>query len=321
MSRANGLCTPCLNWNAELPAIRLVPRAQALLAALALLPAPAAAQGLFQMLQQQNAQAQQAASGQLGYAPAQGGVGAALPGPLNLLPIAPGAATARGGRRPKPLPPSPAAFPPEEDDHGDVVLAHETPKLVRVALPPARPGPVERTAEEVAPVGQARWAGGDQLPPGVQIPGLPPAGGSQTIPGAPRLASLPATQSVPRWTLTDEAPLRPPGLRESEAPVADMPGVWAPPEARFDCLPVGLKQVLVDAAKRFGHVAVLNAQRGRGTGARASYHYQCRAVDFRVRGQPVMTVYNFLRDHPNVGGRKIYPMGFFHVDDGPVRSW
>jgi uncharacterized protein YcbK (DUF882 family) len=82
-----------------------------------------------------------------------------------------------------------------------------------------------------------------------------------------------------------------------------------------------LKQVLVDTAKRFGHVAILNAHRGRGTGARGSYHYQCRAVDFRVRGQPVMVVYNFLRNHPHVGGRKIYPMGFFHVDDGPVRSW
>ncbi len=40
-----------------------------------------------------------------------------------------------------------------------------------------------------------------------------------------------------------------------------------------------------------------------------------------MRGVAAATVMAFLRQHPNVGGRKIYPMGFFHVDDGPVRSW
>jgi hypothetical protein len=284
-------------------------------AALATLPmsaAPAAAQGLFQLFRQDAPTA---------YAPSQGG--APLPEPMNIMPVTPNAgAVSRGGRRGRVPPPSPAAMPPEEDDHGDVLINSERAKRVTVQLPPPRPGATPRAAEEVAPVGQQRWANvPDQLPPGVHIPGLPAAGQSQTLPNAPRLASLPATQSVPRWTLTDEAPLRPPGLRESESPVANMPGVWAPPEASFQCLPVGLKQVLVDAAKRFGHVAILNAHRGRGTGARASYHYQCRAVDFRVRGVPVSTVYAFLREHPNVGGRKIYPMGFFHVDDGPVRSW
>ncbi len=100
-----------------------------------------------------------------------------------------------------------------------------------------------------------------------------------------------------------------------------MEGVYAPPDANFQCLPDGLKQMLVDTAKRFGHVAILNARRSAGTGARGSYHYRCRAVDFRVRGVPVSTVYAYLKQHPNVGGRKIYPFGFFHVDDGPARSW
>jgi hypothetical protein len=288
-----------------------IPRAAAL-AALSMAAAPAHAQGLFQLFRQDAPTA---------YAPSQGG--APLPEPLNIMPVTPNAgAVSRGGRRGRVPPPSPAALPFEEDDHGDIVVDREQPRRVTVLLPPPRPGATPRAAEEVAPVGQQRWANvPDQLPPGVQIPGLPTAGQNQTLPNAPRLAALPATQSVPRWTLTDEAPLRPPGLRESEAPVANMPGVWAPPEATFQCLPVGLKQVLVDAARRFGHVAILNAQRGRGTGARASYHYQCRAVDFRVRGVPTSTVYAFLREHPNVGGRKIYPMGFFHIDDGPVRSW
>jgi hypothetical protein len=116
-------------------------------------------------------------------------------------------------------------------------------------------------------------------------------------------------------------PLRPSSLRESELPVAGMRGVYAPPEAVHGCLPDGLRQVLVDVAHRFGHVAILNARRSRGTGARASYHYQCRAVDFRVRGMPLGSVMAFLRQHPSVGGRKLYPFGFFHIDDGPVRSW
>jgi hypothetical protein len=283
--------------------------------------APAAAQGLFGVLQQQNS---------LSYAPAEGNQGNPAAGPLSILPVTPNsgavsrARSTRGGRVP---PPSPAALPPEEDEDAEVMVDLEKPRRVSVLLPVPRPGVTQRTAAEVAPVGQARWVPpSEQLPPGVNfsnvsIPGLPTAGSRQTLPQAPRLASLPATQTTPRWTQTDEAPLRPPGLRESEVPVPTMPGVFADQDATFQCLPMGVKQVLVDTAKRFGHVAILNAQRGRGTGARASYHYQCRAVDFRVRGVPVRTVYDFLREHPNVGGRKIYPMGFFHVDDGPVRSW
>ncbi len=301
------------------------PLSATLIALSAVLATPAAAQGLFGVLQQQNQPFQQSEQqpGALAYAPSGGGPASALPAPLSILPVTPNAgAVSRSVRRGRTPPPSPAALPPEEDEDAELLVDHETPKRVAVLLPPPRPGAVSRPAAEVAPVGQARWSGPEQLPPGVSIPGLPPAGGSrQTLPGAPRIAALPASQSTPRWTMTDEAPLRPPGLRESEAPVAHMPGVFAPPEARFDCLPVGLKQVLVDTAKRFGHVAILNAERGRGTGARGSYHYQCRAVDFRVRGVPVSTVYGYLREHPNVGGRKIYPMGFFHVDDGPVRSW
>jgi uncharacterized protein YcbK (DUF882 family) len=44
-------------------------------------------------------------------------------------------------------------------------------------------------------------------------------------------------------------------------------------------------------------------------------------VDFRVRGVALASVMHYLRQHPNVGGRKLYPFGFFHVDDGPIRSW
>ncbi len=275
---------------------------------------PALAQGLFDLLRNNASNA---------FAPSDEGK-ASLPPPLSIIPITPRAgdlsATSRKATDQKKQPvqtPVPASKPEEEEEDDEAVFEHETPKLVRIPLPTPRPGAVQRAAADVAPVGGARWSStGNQLPPGVTLPGS-----SVTPPTAPRLASLPSTQSTPRWTMTDAPMVRPPGLRESEVPVPNMPGVFAPPEANFHCLPVGIKQVLVDTAKRFGHVAILNAKRPRGTGARASYHYQCRAVDFRVRGVAISTVYAFLREHPNVGGRKIYPFGFFHIDDGPMRSW
>jgi hypothetical protein len=284
-----------------------------LVAGMVLTAVPVRAQGFFDFLKN-NATSS--------YAPSDDGK-ASLPPPLSIIPINPRAGDlnasakkgAKVGKQPIQTPVPATGF--EEEEDADTVFEHETPQLVRIPLPVPRPGAVQRDAADVAPVGAARWSSTtDQLPPGVNLPGA-----TATPPAAPRLASLPSTQTTPRWTMTDDPIVRPPGLRESEAPVANMPGVFAPPEANFDCLPVGLKQVLVDAAKHFGHVAILNAKRPRGTGARASYHYQCRAVDFRVRGVAISTVYGFLREHPNVGGRKIYPFGFFHVDDGPIRSW
>jgi Bacterial protein of unknown function (DUF882) len=274
----------------------------------------ALAQGLFEFLRNNTSSS---------FAPSDEGK-ASLPAPLSIIPVNPRAGDLNAGSRkagdPKKQPvatPVPASKPEDEEEDNEAVFEHESPKPVRIPLPVPRPGAVQRAAADVAPVGTARWSSsGDQLPPGVNLPGA-----TATPPTAPRLASLPSTQSTPRWTMTDAPMVRPPGLRESEVPVDNMPGVFAPPEANFQCLPVGVKQVLVDAAKRFGHVAILNAKRPRGTGARASYHYQCRAVDFRVRGVPISTVYAFLKQHPNVGGRKIYPFGFFHIDDGPVRSW
>jgi hypothetical protein len=273
---------------------------------------PAAAQGFIDFLR---------SSGSTAYAPAPEQLEPAKPvAPLSIVPASPRigdvAPASRNGRsaRPPVVTPVPTGNPFEEDEDADVVFEHDVPKLVRVPLPEPRPGARPAEAAEVAPVGEQRWQSADEyLPPNAQLPGA-----EQAPPPPPRLASLPGTG--PSWTATDLA-LRPPGLRQSEAPVAAMPGVFAPPEAVFGCLPDSLKQVLLDTAREFGHVAILNARRPRGTGARASYHYQCRAVDFRVRGVPIATVYAYLRQHPGVGGRKIYPFGFFHIDDGPSRSW
>jgi hypothetical protein len=282
------------------------------------------AQGLFDLFR-----GNAVPEGSNAFAPSDGGR-TSQPPPLSIIPVNPRAgdtnsnsSNARTAPKQAAAPartvvtPVPSSKAEEEEDDSDILLEHDKPKSVRIALPVPRPGAVPRAAADVAPVGNARWSTAtDQLPPGVNLPGA-----VQSAPAPPRLAALPNSQTTPRWTMTDAPQVRPVGLRESEEPVSNMPGVYAPPEARFQCLPVGLKQVLVDTAKRFGHVAILNAHRGRGTGARESYHYRCRAVDFRVRGVAVSTVYSFLRNHPNVGGRKIYPMGFFHIDDGPVRSW
>jgi hypothetical protein len=279
---------------------------------------PVFAQGFFDLFKQPPSNA---------FAPSEDGK-VSVPPPLSIIPIAPKAGSApKAGITPKAgskvaAPAKVETKADEEDEDDDTLFEHEKPKAVKIALPPARPGGVTRTAQEVAPVGAAKWSNAaEKLPPGVDFRG------AVTLPSQPsrieptRLASLPGAPSVPRWSQTDGGQIRPEGLRESEAPVANMPGVYAPPEANFQCLPDGIKQVLMDTAKRFGHVAILNAKRREGTGARGSYHYRCRAVDFRVRGVPVRTVYAYLKQHPNVGGRKIYPFGFFHVDDGPSRSW
>ena len=256
------------------------------------------------------------------FAPSEDGK-VSVPPPLSIIPINPKAGSVPNKAATKVAPPAKVEKKQDEEDEDDYVLfEHEQPKAVKIALPPPRPGGVVRTAQEVAPVGNAKWSNSNtSLPPGVDFRG------AVNLPSQParleptRLASLPGTAPRPLWNQIDGSQVRPEGLRDSEVPVANMPGVYAPPEANFQCLPDGLKQVLMDTAKRFGHVAILNAKRREGTGARGSYHYRCRAVDFRVRGVPVSTVYAYLRQHPNVGGRKIYPFGFFHVDDGPSRSW
>lgn len=155
---------------------------------------------------------------------------------------------------------------------------------------------------------------GDSAAPAMRVAALPPKAAS-SAPGSPGPAAIAVVRPP-------SAPLiRPQGLRVNDVPVPGMPGVYMAPTARIDCLPTTLRQVLVDTASRFGHVAILNARRGRGSGARESYHYRCRAVDFRVRGVPPRAVYAFLGEQPQVGGRKIYPLGFLHIDDGPRRSW
>ncbi|CUA97317.1 YcbK family protein [Pannonibacter indicus] len=91
------------------------------------------------------------------------------------------------------------------------------------------------------------------------------------------------------------------------------------------CVPRDLKRVLNRLSDRFGRVTVISTKRWwlenwwKG-GAGNSYHLNCRAVDFRVNGNP-QEVLAFLKAQPEVGGYKRYSSGFYHIDNGPRRTW
>lgn len=90
------------------------------------------------------------------------------------------------------------------------------------------------------------------------------------------------------------------------------------------CLPGDLTRVVAEVAERFGEVRIMSTHRSAGHNRRAggasrSMHLDCRAIDFRVAGgRGVMA---FLRDHPDVGGLKMYRSGLIHIDNGERRSW
>ncbi|EAV42516.1 uncharacterized protein YcbK (DUF882 family) [Labrenzia sp. MBR-25] len=91
------------------------------------------------------------------------------------------------------------------------------------------------------------------------------------------------------------------------------------------CVPRKLKKVLNRVASRYGKVTVSSTKRWwlenwwKG-GAKDSYHLNCRAVDFSVRGNP-SSVIAFLKAQPEVGGYKHYSSGHYHIDIGPRRTW
>jgi len=98
------------------------------------------------------------------------------------------------------------------------------------------------------------------------------------------------------------------------------------PDTPNRCLPSDLIGVLNDVAQRFGEVQVLSTFRDpernrRVGGAPQSFHLSCQAIDFRVIGHRAAGVLAYLEGRPEVGGLKRYPLGFFHIDNGPRRTW
>ncbi|MBL4815224.1 MAG: DUF882 domain-containing protein [Shewanella sp.] len=91
------------------------------------------------------------------------------------------------------------------------------------------------------------------------------------------------------------------------------------------CTPWSMKYVLNRVATRFGSVSIHSTHRWplenwRKGGKKRSYHLTCRAVDFSVRGEP-KNVIRFLKSLPQVGGYSYYKKGFYHIDNGPRRTW
>ena len=107
-----------------------------LVAGMVLTLAPARAQGLFEFFKN-NATSS--------YAPSDEGR-TSLPPPLSIIPVNPRAgdlnSSSKKGADAKKQPvqtPVPASKPEEEEEDGDTVFEHETPKVVRIPLPVARP--------------------------------------------------------------------------------------------------------------------------------------------------------------------------------------
>ena len=93
------------------------------------------------------------------------------------------------------------------------------------------------------------------------------------------------------------------------------------------CVPRKLKKVLKDVSYKFGPVSVHSTKRRwlenrRKGGAKNSFHRQCRAVDFAIRGNPdPQAVLAYLKSKRSVGGYSYYPGGHYHIDNGPRRTW
>ncbi len=91
------------------------------------------------------------------------------------------------------------------------------------------------------------------------------------------------------------------------------------------CLPNELMNVIYDVAEKFGEVQILSTFRDpernrRVGGATHSYHLRCQAIDFRVHGRN-QGLLQYLAAREDVGGLKRYPLGFYHIDTGPRRTW
>jgi Peptidase M15 len=91
------------------------------------------------------------------------------------------------------------------------------------------------------------------------------------------------------------------------------------------CIPGSLRSVLARVSAKFGPITVNSTYRSPGKnrkvgGRGKSMHLSCRAVDFRVHGSTRGLV-GFLLAQSSVGGYNRYPSGFYHIDNGPRRTW
>jgi uncharacterized protein YcbK (DUF882 family) len=91
------------------------------------------------------------------------------------------------------------------------------------------------------------------------------------------------------------------------------------------CVPGSLIRVLKRVSAKYGPITVNSTFRSKGKNRRIggrgkSLHLSCRAVDFRVHGSS-RGLMRFLIAQREVGGFNRYPSGFYHIDNGPRRTW
>lgn len=134
--------------------------------------------------------------------------------------------------------------------------------------------------------------------------------------GLPPRIGMPPLLVEPAPAIVDPGRLRLDRLREK---------IVFKPDVRDDCTPPALMAVIYDLAEKFGEVRIASTHRdskrnARVGGARRSLHLECRAVDFMIGGRP-KEVLEFLKNHASVGGYKRYPLGHYHIDNGPRRTW
>ncbi len=106
-------------------------------------------------------------------------------------------------------------------------------------------------------------------------------------------------------------------------------GAFLPPRITWNdtswCTPFELKIALNKISRKFGPIKVHSTHRwplenARKGGKKRSYHLKCRAVDFSVKGDPSQ-VTAYIRSLREVGGYSYYSRGFYHIDNGPRRTW
>lgn len=142
-------------------------------------------------------------------------------------------------------------------------------------------------------------------------------------PGGPRTLNLSNNRAAPAPQAAPQARVLGKATPGEAAGLVDK--VHFQPHTPERCLPHDLLDVIYDVAERFGEVQILSTFRDpernrRVGGAEQSFHLSCQAIDFRVSGKTAGLL-SYLEGRGEVGGLKRYPMGYFHIDNGPRRSW
>lgn len=207
----------------------------------------------------------------------------------------------------QPTPPVDAADEPADDApqppaaQGKPAAKPAKPTPVAIPLPPVRPFDLD----------PSEW-----LPDSLRNPPKNnPAAAAKTL-----AAITQRSEEEEEWPRRGRsAAVSEPTFNPNEKP--DKPGLSTDPGTSVACVPAQLMRVLQTVILRYGHVRVTSTWRPAWRARRRSYHRRCEAVDFRVPGVSPQTVMAFIRDNPDVGGRKVYWNGLLHIDTGPVRSW